>query len=140
MLFSLFFFCYISFCYFFSSAFQRNKSNLYSGNYIAHQQRIVKPPLHTVTLALQTVALNFINLQTQLNLDFLNVFDGYSSTSPQLASYNGSFTSAQPPPSVFGTQRFMFIRFTSYPVISMPTRGFVANVTTVTGTLIQLNI
>jgi hypothetical protein len=59
----------------------------------------------------QVVKLDFVYFGTQLEADFVYIYDGVDDKAPLMARLSGTYCS--PPAGYTTTQQYMFIRFTS---------------------------
>jgi len=84
-----------------------------------------------MVLLLQTIILDFDDLQTEDNYDVINIFDGSTMSSPLIASVSG-INPTQLPRGLNSSQLYMLVQFTSDP--SSNYRGFLATYRTVIST------
>jgi CUB domain len=75
---------------------------------------------------LQVVVLTFVQFATEVNYDFVQLFDGYDNTSSVIATLTGSLYQTL----FYSTQQYMYIRFTSDG--SVTSNGFNATYQSVT--------
>jgi len=66
---------------------------------------------------------------TQVNLDFVDIYDGPDTSSPLLARISGNYRPGSAPGGFITTQRSMYVRFASNGFKVAP--GFIATYSTV---------